>query len=348
MSKSIQNWEKLTAVIVVLGALTLYWMALGCINLPLQQVVSHNLFGTPIHERVIMTRTVVPITTPAVTDTAPDTPISTTTEVEMDHVSSLNWEPSINRFAFTYDGKMYSENLTLYQQACTEMYSVHPFIGCTRMDGDNSSCTGAELTQAYTELLNNKAQDAQLAPLIKWLKEQSDDTNQQAIIATRLVQNIPYAKYSDTIGFPYETLYYQQGLCGDKSVLLAYMLNKLGFDTVLFYFVPENHEAVGIKCEQQYSYQGTGYCFVETTRPTMITDSSNTYGDTASVLSSLPELITPYSGGVAISGIDQEYQDAIRFHELNNISNANGNELPLDQYLEWDKIIKKYGISVSH
>ena len=101
----------------------------------------------------------------------------------------------------------------------------------------------------------------------------------QARIAISLVQQIPYDW--QTFGlenrYPYEVIYDNTGVCEEKSRLLAFLLRDLGFDVVLFSFESENHMAVGIMCPVQYSYKNTGYCFVETTEPTMITYSQGEY-----------------------------------------------------------------------
>jgi len=36
-------------------------------------------------------------------------------------------------------------------------------------------------------------------------------------------------------------LYEDKGVCGEKSLLLAYLLRELGYGVVLFEFKPENH-----------------------------------------------------------------------------------------------------------
>lgn len=93
-------------------------------------------------------------------------------------------------------------------------------------------------------------------------------------IARTLVQLIPYEeskKITDFYGmkipytrYPYEVLYENKGICGDKSQLLYLILDYLGEDVVLFYFPKENHEGVGIKCRSG-SFKKTGYCYIETT-----------------------------------------------------------------------------------
>ncbi|MDP3991884.1 MAG: hypothetical protein Q8P79_00020, partial [Nanoarchaeota archaeon] len=94
----------------------------------------------------------------------------------------------------------------------------------------------------------------------------------------------------------------------EKSELLTFLLRELGYGTAIFYNQPENHESVGIKCPVEESYKGTGYCFVETTGPSIITDDSIEYFG-GIVLESKPEIIL-ISDGYGLSRGLQEYRDA--------------------------------------
>lgn len=67
--------------------------------------------------------------------------------------------------------------------------------------------------------------------------------------------------------YPLETLFEQGGDCEDTSVLLAKMLNLMGYGAVLL--VSENHMAVGVQTSGRgnLSYRGVEYYYVETTEP---------------------------------------------------------------------------------
>jgi len=67
------------------------------------------------------------------------------------------------------------------------------------------------------------------------------------------------------LNYPYETVYKGKGVCSDKSILLAGLLDKLGYKFVLLQFPRANHLAVGIKVPEGYGQFGTEYCFIETT-----------------------------------------------------------------------------------
>ena len=166
--------------------------------------------------------------------------------------------------------------------------------------------------------INDEQQRQFLLPLVIQIENLASKKDDQARIAVSLVQNIPYAssnKTSNLFGvainysrYPYEVLYDGQGICGEKSELLAFMLKEMGYGVVIFYFPQENHEAVGIKCPMQYSYNGTGYCFVETTGPSIISDSDLQYIGGIR-LGSQPEII-PISSGISLGSNMPEYNDA--------------------------------------
>lgn len=166
--------------------------------------------------------------------------------------------------------------------------------------------------------INQQDQRQLLLPLAIAIQNITSDRTDQARIAISIVQNIPYGVSNKTTSFfgtkvnysryPYQILYDNQGICGEKSELLAFLLRDLGYGTAIFYYPQENHEAVGIKCPVEDSYQKTGYCFVETTGPAIISDSYLQYvGGT--VLTSQPEITLVSTGDSLPSGLP-EYSDA--------------------------------------
>ncbi len=167
--------------------------------------------------------------------------------------------------------------------------------------------------------IDDEVQREAILPLVKRIQNLApEDKVEQARIAVSLVQSIPYG-ISDKNSFvggtklnysryPYEVLYEDQGICSGKSQLLAFLLRELGYGTAIFFFPEENHEAVGIKCPVGESSYGSGYCFVETGGPAIITDSSMEFTD-GITLDSKPEILL-ISRGIFLPGELQEYKDA--------------------------------------
>ena len=195
--------------------------------------------------------------------------------------------------------------------------------------------------EVIMELLENDYQNEYLQPLIETIRKESNNPDDQAKIAVSLVQHIPYnwnTYYGTSMDwyYPYETLYNNKGVCADKSLLLAYLLNELGYDTVLFEF--SGHMAVGVKCSPEYDFYDTGYAFIETTQPMIITDIPDTYYGGFSV-SSNPHIIH-LNGGKKVLSVSKEYRDATSMKQLE----AMGQVLDQSHYAEWMRISNNYDL----
>jgi len=191
------------------------------------------------------------------------------------------------------------------------------------------------------ELLENEVQNEFMRPFIEMIRQRSITGDDQAKIAISLVQRIPYngKRYTRTATdwyYPYETVHNNKGSAADKSVLLAYILNELGFETVLFEF--PGHMAVGVKSSSRYSFYDTGYAFIETTRPTIITYEPDTsYGGFS--ISQNPRIIH-LSGGKRVLDVSAEYGDAMRMKQLEEM----GGSLNQSYRAELSKISDKYDL----
>jgi len=89
------------------------------------------------------------------------------------------------------------------------------------------------------------------------------------------VQSLPYTEDSVTTDwdeyprYPLETLFDRGGDCEDTSILVAALLDRLGYDVCLIFPVDKNHCAVGIAIQgaygSYYDHDGTKYYYLETT-----------------------------------------------------------------------------------
>ena len=162
-------------------------------------------------------------------------------------------------------------------------------------------------------------------------------------IAVSLVQQIPYDqemldKGTLEIRYPYQTLFDNKGVCCEKSVLLAYILHKLGYGVALFDFEDEKHTAVGIRVAPEYSYKNTGYAFIETTTPLIISDGNGDYPAFGRIRS-FPEVL-PVGDGKIFSSVSEEWKDSREWDRLNSL----GPVLDRADYSSWQSLCKKYGI----
>lgn len=196
--------------------------------------------------------------------------------------------------------------------------------------------------------LNDENQKQFLDPFVDQIKAITSNQDDQARIAISLVQNLDYDWAGLRNGsikgkYPYEVLYTGCGVCSEKSKLLAYLLRELGYGIVIFRYESDNHDAIGLRCPLQYSYKGTGYCFVESTSPTIITDSSRDYylSRNGAELAKLSDTFRTLKicDGNSFDSVSEEYNDSITYNSLT------GNKV-LNQYKydKWKNLVNKYGM----
>ena len=140
----------------------------------------------------------------------------------------------------------------------------------------------------YQAFVTDPAHDTWFNAVLVSLRNARPDitpgTDEYADYLTAFVQNIPYM-ITGGLGdpkFPVETIADEEGDCDDKSLVLAGLLSREGYNVSLFYLEESNHMAVGIAgpaCE----YQGTGYGYLEATSPRYIGTSPGDYPEDDSI-----------------------------------------------------------------
>ena len=204
--------------------------------------------------------------------------------------------------------------------------------------------------------LNEENQRALLLPLVVTIQNIAETKEDQVRIATSIVQNIPYNSSYKIITLnnnqsfnlsrvPYEVLYDMQGLCEGKSELLMFLLKEMGYGVVSLYYSEENHEAVGIKCPVEYSVKNSGYCFIETTGPSIISNKEDYYingGIESRKLSLDPEIFL-ISEGIFLGEDLYEYEDVEKINKIDNILEKR-KFLGKIYHIRLMKLIEKYGL----
>ena len=278
------------------------------------------------------------ISPPAITSEVPDlsspsqptqspTPPATTLP-DTDYRQS----PKTTSFSYVIDGNQRSISFTTYG-GLSDLFS-----------NKSHSYHYDPETGVIVALLENEVQNENMRPFIDMIRKRSTTGDDQAKIAISLVQRIPYNgnRYNRTATdwyYPYETVHNNKGSAADKPVLLAYILNELGYETVLFEF--SDHMAVGVKSSSGYAFYDTGYAIIETTRPTIITYEPDAgYG--GFVLSQNPRIIH-LSGGKRVLDVSAEYNDAIRMKQLEEM----GGNLNQSYRTELAKISDKYDLNIA-
>jgi hypothetical protein len=200
--------------------------------------------------------------------------------------------------------------------------------------------------------INEEFQKEFLFPLVIQIGKITKNKEDQARIAISLIQNIPFG-YSnrsylfnkinqvDYQRYAYEVLYDSQGVCGEKSGLLISLLRKLGYGTTFIYYLPENHEAVGIKCPIANSVNKTGYCFIETTGPSIIGDDKVEF-ISSDELTSIPQMLI-VSEGKSFGDDRYEYKDAKILMKIRKDMKKYGS-INFIQSMQFRALVKKYGL----
>ncbi|MDD5142285.1 hypothetical protein [Methanoregula sp.] len=157
------------------------------------------------------------------------------------------------------------------------------------------------IRETYLAMINDPAQDSFYSSLMATFRsirsQQHLDDDEYLELMAVFVQSMPYESLSENPPkFPIETYVDKSGDCDDKSLLLAGLLSREGYNVSLFSFTPEAHMTVGVACPEG-EYKGTGYAFIETTNLSFVGVPTDTFGD-GKPLSSDPFVIRIGEGSI--------------------------------------------------
>jgi len=130
-------------------------------------------------------------------------------------------------------------------------------------------------------LVARGSSDPFILGLAKELDAQADDLGLREPDArlefyVAAVQAIPYGEVDPEIRLPIEVVADGSGVCTEKSLLLAQLLAHKGYATVLWVLPTQKHVALGVETSGE-GYHGSGFAFVETTRPAWIGECDQAY-----------------------------------------------------------------------
>jgi hypothetical protein len=131
---------------------------------------------------------------------------------------------------------------------------------------DQDEDTIERIIREINSLTHTNTSDDQVSALVSFVQYIEYDC-EKLFSYENLIQNDYQTNY------PYETLYMNQGVCGDTTLLLAKILNHLGYGSAFLIYEEQNHMALGIRCpnnEANFVEDGVGYCYIETTAPARI------------------------------------------------------------------------------
>lgn len=248
--------------------------------------------------------------------------------------SKFQLTPKEVKFDYVVNGSHWTLTTTVYGGLNEYLASLPRSISY------NSYASPPTSYDFIAQKIDNPYQKKYLDYLGEYIAKMDRTEKEKVLVAVSFVQNIKYDSVSAnnntvTGRYPYEVLYDGIGVCSEKTNLLVYLLRQLGYGTAVFRFAKENHDAVGIKCDSQYAYKNTGYCFIESTSKNIIT---NSYGDYVGVgkLTSTPEVIKVSDGKTYDA--QEDYTDTQRYLILEN------NHSSAASYSEWIELRKKYGL----
>ncbi len=213
----------------------------------------------------------------------PTTPISTATSSVSSHTTTTppvtsNIIPELDdvivsdelvtrEYKWNYEGREWSWELS-FRQSLYDYYKALPRAP----------------TKNYSVYVTHPTDDKQIESLVGKLQDVAQqegyDSFQTISFAAALVQSLEYTSDSVTTGFdeyprfPVETLVDNGGDCEDTAILLASIIDAMGYGVVLIRFnetsTSVGHMAVGVKGEDgiygtYYSYEGNKYYYIETT-----------------------------------------------------------------------------------
>lgn len=210
------------------------------------------------------------------------------------------------------------------------------------------TCTGyATLADCYNDRLLGRAdQKEALKPLVNWLNKKIKKSGDRVRAAASLVQNIEYDNNKATgveveatgrghgTRYPYETLYENSGICGEKSFLIVYLLKELGYGTATMVFFSPLHRVAAVKCAPEYDFRDTGYCIIQPNYRKMITFGGSQEDDD-------PDQITVQSDGKTFNA-KSDWKDSRKYWEIMNSIDAG--TYTAKQAKAYRKLIKKYGL----
>jgi len=149
----------------------------------------------------------------------------------------------------------------------------------------------------YKMFLSNSKDEYIIKDIVNQITTSTNSDGDKAVKKiVSFVQNIPYDwasldSQSMYMKYPYEVLYENKGVCGEKAILMAKLLNELGYGVALFNYENEEHMAVGIDCSYDKSNYNSGYCFIEPSDVYPIGQIPQEYVGGANIRTATPTII---------------------------------------------------------
>ncbi len=182
------------------------------------------------------------------------------------------------------------------------------------------------IADSYRSMVNDPAQAELYENLIAEFRKIRDGENlsddEYLELITTYVQSLRYETIEENPAkFPVETVAERSGDCDDRSLLLAGLLSREGYQVALLEFVPEAHMAVGAG-SSDYLYGKTNYTYIETTNLSFVGVPPQTLENNITLRSD--PVIIPIGNGMKIyhDGSETRY-----INEMDSLSLQKAQEL---------------------
>jgi hypothetical protein len=163
---------------------------------------------------------------------------------------------------------------------------------------------GAIRSAYVSTLVHDQAAGPVVAGLARGLRglrrELRLDDDEYVELIAACVQSIRYGVPAWRIRLPALLVADGEGVCSDRSILLASLLVHEGYDSCVWVFGTEHHVAVGVRGLGS-GFHGSGYAYIETTTRAFVTDAAGAYA-AAGQVAWAPQIIRV--GGVRRYGAD--------------------------------------------
>jgi hypothetical protein len=272
---------------------------------------------------------------------------SNLTEIDGDScISPYQKNPKEISLEYVLRGEKGYISFTAYEDMANYLFDLPDFISYSAEE--DSSRRDFKIRN-----INEENQRILLMPLVIKIQNLADNKIDQVRIAISLVQQIPFEGSNELIvlgnnsvnysRYPYEVLYDEKGICASKSELMVFLLREIGYETVFFYHRSENHDSVGIKCPEEFGLLDTGYCFVETTGPSIMTDNENVYLEGVK-LTSYPDIMGA-SDGDSLGSHMYEYRNSKTLKKIRKNIEQTG-KVNLFRHIQYNRIKEKYELRI--
>ena len=164
-----------------------------------------------------------------------------------------------------------------------------------------------------------------LATEFRSLRDELDlDGDEYVELMACAIQAIPYGEPKSDMLLPIEVVADANGVCSEKSILLAALLLHEEYDTCVWVFETQGHAAVGIGSDAAH-FRTSEYAFIETTRDMYVGQVSAQY-DARGPVTKPPEMIVV--GGTKRFGAGEQVEFILEYLGSADVTQVVYNEYP--------------------